>query len=247
MLVVAYGGGTNSTAMLVGLHERGIRPDLCLFSDTGGEKHETYDHLRSVQGWLEGINFPPVTVVRVASRTLEEDCLKRSALPSIAYGFKSCSQRFKLEPQEKFLNNHPPCREVWDAGEKVIKLIGYDADEERRAKAYDSDKYEVQYPLIEWGWDRDACIEAIDRAGLPRPGKSACFFCPSSRPSEVRWLQRTHPDLFMRAVEMERNADLTSVKGLGRNWSWEALGSTEDMFDPVHTVGQACGCFDGDD
>lgn len=32
-VTVAYGIGVDSTAMLVGLHQRGIRPDLILFAD----------------------------------------------------------------------------------------------------------------------------------------------------------------------------------------------------------------------
>jgi len=36
-MVVSYGGGVNSTAVLVGMVERGIRPDAILFADTGGE------------------------------------------------------------------------------------------------------------------------------------------------------------------------------------------------------------------
>ena len=41
-LVVAYGLGVNSTALLVEFVKRDIRPDLILFADTGGEKPETY-------------------------------------------------------------------------------------------------------------------------------------------------------------------------------------------------------------
>jgi len=37
MKVVAYGGGTNSTAMLIWMYEQGMRPDLILFANTGGE------------------------------------------------------------------------------------------------------------------------------------------------------------------------------------------------------------------
>lgn len=35
-LVVAYGMGVDSTALLVGLHQRGLRPDLILFADVLG-------------------------------------------------------------------------------------------------------------------------------------------------------------------------------------------------------------------
>ena len=44
-LVVAYGLGVDSTAMLVGYHQRGIRPDLIIFSDVGAEREATYDYL----------------------------------------------------------------------------------------------------------------------------------------------------------------------------------------------------------
>ena len=37
-LVVAYGLGVDSTAMLIEFVRRGIRPDLILFADTGGEQ-----------------------------------------------------------------------------------------------------------------------------------------------------------------------------------------------------------------
>ena len=42
MNVVGYGGGTNSTAMLIGLWQRRIPVDLILFADPGGEQPHTY-------------------------------------------------------------------------------------------------------------------------------------------------------------------------------------------------------------
>jgi hypothetical protein len=249
MIVISYGGGTNSTAMLIGLHERGIKPDLILFADTGGEKPHTYDNVKVVNEWCKRIWFPEIVTVAAHGKTLEQDCLDRHALPSIAYGFKSCSQRFKMQPQDKYLNNWPPAKEVWSAGHKVTKLIGYDADEHHRTqKDYSDDKYDFWYPLVEWDWGRDECIKAINRAGLPQPGKSACFFCPSSKPHEVRYLKVAYPELAQRAIEMEKNADLTSIKGLGRNWAWADLLATDDMFsdDEYYSgIDIACGCYDG--
>jgi hypothetical protein len=93
-LVVAYGLGVNSTAMLIEFTRRGIRPDLILFADTGGEKPETYAYLPVVQRYLAGVRFPPVTTVRyeptrAVYRTLEEQCLHTGTLPSLAYGGRS--------------------------------------------------------------------------------------------------------------------------------------------------------------
>jgi hypothetical protein len=44
-LVVAYGVGVDTAAMLIEFAHRGIRPDLILFADTGCEKPETYLYL----------------------------------------------------------------------------------------------------------------------------------------------------------------------------------------------------------
>jgi 3'-phosphoadenosine 5'-phosphosulfate sulfotransferase (PAPS reductase)/FAD synthetase len=93
-LVVAYGLGVDSTAMLIEFAYRGIRPDLILFADTGGEKPETYAYLPVIQDYLAHVGFPAVVTVRyVPTRavydTLEEQCLHTGTLPSLAYGGKS--------------------------------------------------------------------------------------------------------------------------------------------------------------
>lgn len=253
--VVAYGGGTNSTALLVGLHERQQRPDLILFADTGGEKPQTYEHVRVVSQWCESIGFPAIVTVQSQNRageyyTLEQRCLDNKMLPSIAYGFKACSEKHKRRPQDKYVTNWPEAKRVWAEGQKIIKLIGYDADESRRAKIQDDNRYIYKYPLIEWDWGRDECMEAIARAGLPQPGKSACFFCPSSKKAEVLELAKSHPDLFARAAAMEANADLHTIKGLGRNYSWRDLVAAQAekvAAMPESGVAVDCGCFDGEE
>ena len=45
MNVISYGGGVDSTAMLVGLYQRGVPVDLILFADTGGKLPETCAYL----------------------------------------------------------------------------------------------------------------------------------------------------------------------------------------------------------
>lgn len=159
--------------------------------------------------------------------TLEQECLRTSSLPSIAYGLKSCSLKHKVGPQIKFCNHYEPCRAVWARGEKVTKLVGYDAGEEkRRQRATEHDlrdkKYRLEYPLMDWGWTRKDCKQVIQQAGLPFPGKSSCFFCPSMRRREIRSLYHRYPDLLARALAIEDRArpNLLTVKGLGRNYAW---------------------------
>ena len=107
-LVVAYGLGVDSTAMLIEFVRRGIRPDSILFADTGGEKPETYQYMNVIQPYLRRVGFPPVVTVRYKPKravyhTLEAQCLHTGTLPSLAYGGKSCSLKYKRAPQDKFI------------------------------------------------------------------------------------------------------------------------------------------------
>lgn len=227
LLVVSWGGGVNSTAMVVGLLAREIRPDLILFADTGGERARTYQFLARFTKWLNARGLGIVTV-RHPGRTLEEDCLDAERLPSIACGFAACSDKWKRRPIDKYLSTWPPAIEAWERGEKVTKAIGYDAgprDVARAGKVADrqSPRWTLWYPLIEWGWDRAACEAAIVAAGLPNPGKSSCFFCPAMKRREVLELQQQEPELLARALAIEDNANLTTIKGLGRSWRWSSL------------------------
>jgi hypothetical protein len=249
--VVSYGGGTNSTAMLVEFFNRGIRPDLILFADTGAELPNTYEYVSMFSDWLTDHNMPEITTVQNDGKhpTLEGACIANNTLPSIAYGRKACSVRWKIVPQDKYVDKFQPAIDVWNNGGKVIKYIGYDFGEFHRARAVDSDKYELVYPMIDWGIDRAGCIDIIRAAGLPMPGKSSCFFCPSMKAHEIRWLKSRHPELYSRALAIEDAArpTLKTVKGLGRRYSWRDVGDADDaqlsMFAAPPPID--CLCFDG--
>lgn len=233
-LVVAYGMGVDSTAVLVGLKQRGERPDLVLFADTGSEKPETYAYLPVINAWLESVGFPLVTVVKnprpvSGDKSLFDACTRNSVLPALAYGRHQCSLVWKRDPQQAFIKAWAPAIEAWSRGDSVTFCIGYDAGPRDRCRSFKaegkaSEGYRNRFPLIEWGWTRERCIAEIEAAGLPAPVKSACFFCPASTKSEINWLQEFHPDLAAKAVEMERRAHargLARIKGLGRRFSWE--------------------------
>jgi len=205
-LCVAYGLGVDSTAVLVKLHESGIRPDAILFADTKSEKKSTYAYLPIMQAWLKSVGFPQVTTVEnvvkdfkhwPAYSGLLENCLTNGTLPSLAFGFKSCSLKHKVTPQNKWTDAWQPAIDCWEAGGKVRKIIGYDAspkDRKRFAHAVgvEDPKYDYWYPLIDWDMNRDACKAAISDAGLPVPPKSACIMCPATQPQELREFRKEY-------------------------------------------------------
>lgn len=236
-LQVAYGIGVDSTSALVGMRRLGIRPDFITsanvggpyMDERGGEKIETYRYIDVINNYLDRNGFPLVTVVYYEPKdfknwppyhSLEENCLTNGTLPSLAFGFKSCSLKWKAAAQHKFMQQQPLAIAAWQSGIQVRKVIGYDAGPKDMRRCADADKaldplYEYWYPLVEWGWDRERCIEEIRREGLPVPPKSSCFFCPAMKEWEVRELP---PEKLKRIVIMEARAKprLNTVEGLWR-------------------------------
>lgn len=205
-----FGGGVNSTALLLMLHDRGLRPDWVLFADTGSERPETYEHIERVREWCSGAGYP-FDVVRWIRRTGEfesvhDNCLRTSYLPSKAYGYSGCTYKWKIQPMDKWRKAH-------GFAESVV-AIGYDASERRRvarvrAACSDPEQHEslrhVWYPLIAWGIDRAACEERIARQGWECV-KSSCFLCPHMSAEEWCSLQSSHPGLYRTAVLVESRA-----------------------------------------
>lgn len=246
-MLIAYGMGVDSTALIVGWHARHEPvPDAILFADTGSEKPQTYAYLAIINAWLAAHGYPEITVLKRASpragdKSLYAECHRKSVLPSLAYGGHSCSLKWKVDPQWAWCRQkygwHQPRRKrgettrppgAWRHGPLITKLIGYDAgpaDARRIKNAVGKwpPGHRYRYPLVEWGWDRERCIAEIRAAGLPVPVKSACFMCPASKKAEIDWLSANHPDLAAKAVELEARAiarGLDTVQGLGRSFSW---------------------------
>lgn len=260
-LVCAFGGGINSTAGMVLLWKLGVRPDATLFADTAGEKPETYEHVAVVSAWCESVGFPPIVTVRrdvIPEKqkheekydTLETECRVKRCLPSIAYFHRSCSQKWKHAPQDKWLNNWLPAKEWRAKGGKVLRAIFYDADELERAKVDSDAACQNWYPLLDYDWGRDECVAAIELAGLPVPPKSSCFYCPEMTPAEIFDLHKRHPALLDRALAMEANARLTGIKGLGKHeYSWRDLVDGKVPLEVIRKANGSkrlpCNCYDG--
>lgn len=257
-LLVSHGLGVNSTAGVILLNRLGDRPDAILFGDTGAEQPETYAYRDVLNGWLRSVGFPEIVTVRRAVDhdrqkhaekydTLEEECRVKRCLPSIAYYGRSCSEKWKQQPQEKWANAYAPAAERWGAGKRCVKAIFYDAEEAYRAKVFHNDKWAYWYPLLDHNWGRDECLRAIEAEGLPAPPKSSCFFCSEMTEHEILDLGRRHPDLLQRALAMEQNAALTGIKGLGKHeYSWRELVDGKVPLPAAPRERRpSCVCYDG--
>ena len=182
---ISFGGGVNSTAMIIMLAKAGWHGDI-VFSDTGREWPETYCYMDYFEAeWLRPRGLS-VTALRglpwqrkSEGRSLIEYCEHANVIPMAAVRW--CTVEWKAAPVDRY------CGQT---------LIGIAADEAHRQK-------DRICPLCDENITRQGCIEIIQAAGLDVPQKSGCYICPFMRKSQWYELWRRHPELYARAENLE--------------------------------------------
>lgn len=218
MRAISYGGGVQSTAMVVLAVQGIIQADVGLFANTGddSEHPKTLAYVRDIMvPWAAGHGFPIHELCKVNKRgafpgpetlwqRLLRDGSKSLPIPvrgqdTGAPGNRTCTADFKIAVVGKWLREHGAT-----ADNPAVTMIGISVDEiERAGRGRDEPHERRVYPLLDLGMTRADCEDVIARAGLPVPPKSSCFFCPYHRPSTWAEMRRDEPDLFDRAQHLE--------------------------------------------
>lgn len=240
-VVLSYGVGVDSTALLVELVARGEPPDLVQTADTGSERDEFYRYLEMMQAWMDTHRIAHEVVRYEPKRfkhwppygSLHANALTNATLPSISLGRHSCSLKWKRAPADASIKAWPPARAAWARGERVIRLIGYDASpaDTRRwshAVTLDEPLFDIRYPLRDWGWTREDCVARIKAEGLPVPLKSACWMCLGMKAEEVETLPARQLRLIV-LMEARAAPRLRTVEGLWRKGTRTRPGRMTDF------------------
>jgi hypothetical protein len=212
--VISYGGGVQSTALLVLAAQRNIDFHTFLFANVGDDSEHpaTLAYIRDVAAPYaarHGIELHELKRRRRdgSTETLWQR-LNRPESRSIpipvrmangAPGRRSCTTDFKIKVIGRWLREHGASSE-----HPAIVGIGISLDEIHRANKRRSERYEtIEYPLLDLGLRRDDCIRIITNGGLSVPPKSACFFCPFRTLEAWHEQRRNEPDLFAKAAQLE--------------------------------------------
>lgn len=216
MKVISYGGGVQSTALLV-LATRGAlgHVDAALFANVGddSERSTTLHYVREVAipfGAAHGVAVHELRRVKrdgavetVASRMLRPGGRSlvipargsRTGKPSK----RSCTSDFKVRVIGRWLK-----RMGASSRQPATVMLGISWDEIERMSNKAAEPYEQRvYPLIDRRLTREDCKRIIESAGLPVPPKSACYFCPFTRPSAWAAMRRDEPAVFHQAAHVE--------------------------------------------
>lgn len=218
--IISYGGGVQSTALLVLAAERRIDFRTFVFANVGDDSEDpaTLDYIaQHAVPFAErtGIELHKVSRVpkkgahkgevetlfgrltRAGSRSLPIPIRMSNGAP----GTRSCTADFKIKTIGSWLQAHGA-----SPLDKATVGVGISLDEIHRVNQRKAEPYEdTIYPLLDHTppLRRSDCARIIERAGLPVPPKSACWFCPFHRPSTWAEMRRDRPELFKRACDLE--------------------------------------------
>ena len=217
--ICGISGGKDSSALAVYMRRRVPEMEY-FFCDTGAELPETYEYLTR----LEVILGKPVARLN-ASRGFDHWFeVFRGALPSPQ--MRWCTKNMKIKPIEE-----------WIGDDQAVSYVAIRSDESNR-KGHISTKrnIETRFPFIEDGIDRSAVLRILEDAGIGLPEyyewrtRSGCYFCFYQRKAEWIGLADRHPELFDRAVAIERkvlleagadgDADFGDRAMTGRQYTW---------------------------
>lgn len=218
LTTISYGGGVQSTAMLVLAVQGklGYPVTHALFANVGDDSEHpaTLEFVRNVaRPWAAAEGGVAVIELRRVKRDGTDETLwgrlmkeESRSLPipvrmpdTGAPGTRSCTHDFKIAVVGKWLKAYGATKD-----DPATVCIGISTDEITRVGNKKAMPYEQPvYPLIDLGFDRSRCITIIKDAGLPVPPKSSCFFCPFHRPQMWREMRRDDPELFWKSVELE--------------------------------------------
>ncbi|AWL87174.1 phosphoadenosine phosphosulfate reductase [Streptomyces globisporus] len=212
---VSYGGGVQSTALLVLAAQGRIDFRTFLMANVGDDSEhpgtlrylEEYARPFAAEHGIELAVLDRVMVRSGETRTLYGQLTKEGsrslAIPvrmsNGAPGTRSCTADFKIKVIGRELKRRGATKQA-----PATIGIGISLDEIHRANNRRCEPHEeIVYPLLELGLRRIDCARIIREAGLPVPPKSSCWFCPFHRPETWHDMRRNEPDLFEKSCQLE--------------------------------------------
>lgn len=256
----SYGGGVQSTAALVLAAQGKIDFPIFLFSNVGDDS----EHPATIR-YLHDVAMPYATQQGIALHELrhvrrdgEEETLYRkltrpgsrsTGIPiylegSGAPGRRSCTADFKVRRIAAWQRKHGAKK-----ADPAVCGLGISIDEFQRMRTDSGVPTQVlEYPLIKLRLSRQDCVHIIERAGLPVPPKSSCWFCPFHRLTTWQHLKNDMPELFERAVALERQlSDRSEMLGRGKVFLTrkqrpidQVIGDQPSLFQDEYSEADAC-------
>jgi len=235
--VLSLGAGVQSSTLLLMMLDGKVKPaDIAIFSDTGNEPPEVYEHLK----FLESISTIPIHKVSFGHITqdIKDDRFNgyikipfhiRHKNGKMGMGMRQCTKDYKIVPIHQEIRNVLKRERLRYTTIEIV--MGISKDEETRM-AYPEKEWGVHcYPLVFNNITRDDCIEYWENRYNQKPPRSSCIVCPYRKDSDWKIMKEEKPKQFEEAVEFDYYIRDKSMEGLKSYISWHGLPLDKVNFD----------------
>jgi 3'-phosphoadenosine 5'-phosphosulfate sulfotransferase (PAPS reductase)/FAD synthetase len=206
--IVCFSGGKDSTAMLLRMIELNYHIDKIVFADTQHEFPEMYDYINKIE---KLINRPIIRTkpkksfdewffsVPVKGKYKEQNKIR--GFPFSGGGCYWCRES-KVRPMFKICKGN-------------IVYIGIAKDEPKRLERKEYKPNSIgtiyKFPLNEWGWTEQDCVDYLNEKGLLNPlyykfKRLGCWFCPKMNLESLKSVYLNYPELWERLKEYEKHS-----------------------------------------
>lgn len=183
--VLSYGGGTQSTALLLKLLSQGIQIDEIIFADTQNEEQYIYDQIEKVNQYIIDKYYKSINIISTTSLIDDQIKFYKGQLNRVDHipfwlvdnngnigklPFSQCSVAYKINPIRKYIRNKYGLV-------NINMFIGYSIDEITRVKDSKFKNTVHHFPLIDWNMTKIDCIEYVKNELGFIPKSSVCYMC----------------------------------------------------------------------
>lgn len=213
--IVSFSGGKDSTAMLIMMLEKGIKIDEIIFIDTTMEFDEMYTHINKLK---TNLNIQ-ITRLSFDFKYYMFDHEKRNGSKGYAWCGRMCRWGTSMKKQlmAKYI------KEKYD--NKIIEFQGIAYDEPERIGKNNDKKWDVKYPLYDWGIEESEALQYCYDKGYNWNGlykwldRVSCWCCWNKNLKELKGMYFNKPDKWIELKAYEKRIGIP----FKQNYSLEEL------------------------
>ena len=191
-LIVSSSFGKDSTAMIHKLLEHGEKIAEVIYFECEWDFPQMENHIAKV------VANTGIEVTRVRNYRRFSELVKRYGMPHPSGGW--CTDR-----------KTQACNKIIRALKGTVECIGFTTDELHRAERINK-KWEVRFPLIEFGMSEQDCLDYCYSLGYDWEGlyevfnRVSCFCCPKAGAKRIEQLKEHYPELYAFTMKLRSRA-----------------------------------------
>jgi hypothetical protein len=243
--VISWGGGTQSTALMLWMLERNYLIDYIIFADTGDENQMVLEQMIKISDYVKKKYDRDIIITKKESKhgdlyqeqllffsnkierttivpfyVLDPITKEMNKLPG-----RQCTVDYKIKQILKEIRTREGLKKFDKRKHKINMFIGFTVDELSRVKDSPSSFIINKYPLVDMNLTKLDCIEYVKNNLGFTPRSSACNMCFALTFDRVFEIYKDDPRSWKKLLDLDdamEHYDHSRIKAEVFMFKWQA-------------------------